>query len=247
LDFVSWHRYDLNLDVFERDVSSIQNWLESHPEYQNLEVDVTEWGHDPKNNPGYDTTFSAAQTMAASRVMMGVISKSFVFEIKDGPGNTQYWGRWGLLTHEKWGKPVRKPRYQALVFMNTLGDDRVSVAGEGSWVKAIGAMKDNNLQTLIINYDPSSKHTEAVPVTFDNLPSGNFLYSRTDFLGKTTSHQVATDSTSWKTIELMRPNSAAMITLTFPQAPTEEQSLPADTSTPAEQPPQTEVFPSTTQ
>lgn len=215
LDFVSWHRYDYNLDVFEKDAQSIRLWLEDHPEYQNIEFLVTEWGHDPRNHAGYDGTFSAAHTIAAARTMMGTVDRAFVFEIKDGPGNEQHWGRWGLLTHEKFGKPVPKPRYRALQFLNTLGPDRISLGGEGSWVKGVAAQNGNQIQTMLVNYDPQGRHVEAVPVTFQNLPSGNFTYQRTNFLGQTTSKQVATDSATWATIELMQPNSAAMLTLSF--------------------------------
>ncbi len=215
VDFVSWHRYDTNLDVFEKDAASIRSWIESHPEFADIEYMITEWGHDPKNNPGYDTTFEAAFTMAGSAVMAGPIDKAFVFEIKDGPGPEQYWGRWGLLTHEKWGKPVEKPRYRALQLLNTLGGQRISVGGQGSWVKGLGAWNNNQLQTLLINYDPAGKHVENVPVTFVNLPSGNFVYQRTDFLGRTTSYPVATTASTWKVNALLNPNSAAMITLSF--------------------------------
>jgi hypothetical protein len=217
MDFISWHRYDYNLDVYEKDVQEIRLWLEDHPEFQDIEFHVTEWGHDPEIQAGYDTTFAAAHTIAATRAMMGTVDRAFVFEIKDGPGPEKYWGRWGLLTHEKWGPPEAKPRYRALEFLNTLADERISVAGEGSWVKAIAArdFATNRLQTLIVNYDPRGSHTETVPITFENLPSGNFLYSRTDFLGQTRSIQVATTSATWATQELMRPNSAAMLTLTF--------------------------------
>lgn len=217
VDFVSWHRYDFDMAVYEKDLDSIDQWLQAHPDMAELEIHITEWGHDPKNHAGYDGVFGAIHTIAGSRVMMGMVDKGFVFEIKDGPGPSQYWSRWGILTHEKYGKPVRKPRYAALQFLNTLGEDRVSVAGEGTWVRAIGALKGNQLQTLVVNYDEKSKNSEAVPIRFDNLPSGSFTYQRTDFMGKTISRPIATDSATWATTEFMRPNSAAMITLTFPE------------------------------
>lgn len=215
VDFVSWHRYDYDLDVFEKDAASIRSWVESHPQYADIEYMVTEWGHDPENHAGYDTNFGAAFTIAGSIVMSGPVNRAFVFEVKDGPGPEQYWGRWGLLTHEKWGTPVEKPRFKAIQLLNTLGDQRISVGGQGSWVKGIAAWKDNQLQTLLVNYDSAGKHVENVPVTFVDLPSGNFVYQRTDFLGRTTSYPVSTTSSSWKVQELMNPNTAAMITLSF--------------------------------
>ncbi len=139
LDFYSWHRYDTELEQFEDDWKQIYEWIDAHPEKSDLELMITEWGHDSKNHAGYDGTFGAIHTLAGSRTMMGRIDRGFIFEIKDGPGEQQYWGRWGLLTHEKFGTPVKKPRFRALEFLNSLGDNRVSISGEGSWVKGIGA------------------------------------------------------------------------------------------------------------
>ncbi len=68
---------------------------------------------------------------------------------------------------------------------------------------------------MLINYDPSGKHEEAVPVRFENLKSGNFSYKRTDFLGATRTTQVATTSAEWATVEYMKANSAAILELTF--------------------------------
>jgi len=215
LDFYSWHRYNTDLAQYEKDAQQIETWLEAHPEKDDLELCITEWGHNSEIDKGYDGTFGAIHTIAASRVMMGRIDRGFVFEIKDGPGATQYWGRWGLLTHEKWGTIQTKPRFNALLFLNQLGNERLSLAGEGSWVRGIGAVKNGVIQTMLINYDPTGKHSEGVPVRFENLPSGNFTYKRTDFLGGVKSQTVATSSAEWATVEFMKPNSAAMLELNF--------------------------------
>lgn len=215
LDFYSWHRYSTRLDQYEEDVAAINSWLDAHPEKADLELIISEWGHNPENDPGYDGRFSAIQTMAVSRALMARVNRAFVFEIKDGPGETQYWGRWGLLTHQKFGTPIAKPRYSALTFLNRLGPERLSLSGEGTWVRGIAAQKDNTIQALIVNYDPSGKHQEAVPITFTDLPAQNFTYSRTDFLGSTRTLNVATTSAAWQTTEFFTPNSAALLELTF--------------------------------
>ena len=54
--------------------------------------------------------------IATTALMEGKIDKIFNFEIKDGVGPTKNWGRWGMLTHEKWGTPEIKPRYRAMQF-----------------------------------------------------------------------------------------------------------------------------------
>ena len=68
---------------------------------------------------------------------------------------------------------------------------------------------------MIANYDKEGRHSEAVPITFQNLPGRNFTYTRTDFNGKTNSLKVATSSATWQRLEQFLPNSAAILTLDF--------------------------------
>lgn len=215
LDFYSWHRYSTNLEQYEKDVQQIETWLQQHPEMANLELYITEWGHNSELDAGYDGSFGAIQTIAAARVMMSRVDRAFVFEIKDGPGNEKYWGRWGLLTHEKFGQPTAKPRYFALQLLNSLGDERVSLSGEGTWVRGIAAKKGSTIQVLLVNYDPSGKHTEAVPIKFENLPAGTFNYKRSDFLGSSRTQQITTMGREWTTTEYMKANNALMLELSF--------------------------------
>ncbi|PIR99769.1 hypothetical protein COT86_02225, partial [Candidatus Collierbacteria bacterium CG10_big_fil_rev_8_21_14_0_10_43_36] len=134
MDFLSWHRYSYDLEQYERDARQARKWAENIPALVNLKFYVTEWGHNSEVDPGYDEKFGAIHTLAGARVMMGSIDRAVLFEIKDGPGAEKYWGRWGILTHEKFGTPEKKPRYHALQFLNNLGPYRLSVAGEGSWI-----------------------------------------------------------------------------------------------------------------
>lgn len=216
MDFLSWHRYTTDLTQFEKDVRQAKNWAEKIPALVNLKYYVTEWGFNSENDKGYDEKSGAIHTMAAARTMMGVVDKAFVFEIKDGPGNEKLWGRWGLLTNEKFGAPEKKPRYNALLFLNSLWPYRMSVGGEGSWVKSIASSNDDgNLRILVVNYDPAGTHAEAVPMTFENLPKQSFTVTRQDFMGGSRSLKVATDSATWKTSEYFEANSAAMFTVEF--------------------------------
>ncbi len=216
LDFVSWHRYSYDLEQYEKDSLQARKWAENIPAMVNLKFYVTEWGHDSEIDKGYDTKFGAIHTLAGARAMMGAIDRAFLFEIKDGPGNEKYWGRWGLLTHEKFGPPEKKPRYFAMQFLNNLGPYRMSVAGEGSWVKSIASTDDNGtMKIMVVNYDPKGTHNEAVPMTFENLPKGNFKVTRTDFMGSSRTLNVATTSATWKTSEFFSPNTAALFTLEF--------------------------------
>ncbi len=216
MDFISWHRYTTDLAQFEKDAAQARMWAENIPALVNLKYYVTEWGFNSENDKGYDGNYGAIHTIASARMMMGAVDRAFVFEVKDGPGEEKYWGRWGLLTHEKYGSPEKKPRYRALEFLNRLGKYRTSVAGEGTWVKSVASTDDDgNWKVMVVNYDPRGVHGEAVPMTFTNLPKKNFELTRQDFSGGSQTMTVATDSATWKTSQFMGANSAAMFTLKF--------------------------------
>lgn len=216
MDFLSWHRYSTELEQFEEDIKQAKMFAQGIPALINLKHYVTEWGFNSENDSGYDNIFGAIHTIAVARVMTGQIDRGFVFEIKDGPGREKYWGRWGLLTHENFGSVEKKPRYQALEFLNNLYKFRMSLNGEGSFIRGVASTDESGeVRVLIVNYDPAGKHVETVPVTFENLPSGNFTYTRRDFLGGSRATTVATDSAIWQTTEFFLANSAAFLDLDF--------------------------------
>jgi hypothetical protein len=216
MDFISWHKYTTDLELFEKDVLAARSWAENIPTLVNLKYYVTEWGFNSENDKGYDERSGAIHFLAASRTMVGAVNRAFAFEIKDGSGPEKFWGRWGMLTHEKYGTPEKKPRYKAMEFINGLFPYRLSVSGEGSWVKSLASTNDNgDIKIMVANYDPKGTHVEAVPMTLENLPKGEFTITRQNFMGESRSLKVATTSATWKTSEYFEPNSAAMFTIKF--------------------------------
>jgi len=216
MDFVSWHKYTTDLSQFEKDVVQARSWAENIPALVNLKYYITEWGFNSENDKGYDEKSGAIHLLAAVRTMVGTVDRAFVFEIKDGPGTEKFWGRWGLLTNEKYGTPEKKPRYQAVEFLNGLYPYRMSVSGEGSWVKSLASINDNgDIKILVTNYDPLGIHAETVSITFENLPKAKFTVTRQDFLGESRTATITTDSPTWKTSEYFDANSAAMFTIKF--------------------------------
>lgn len=219
LDFYSWHKYSTNLDNFENNALNARSWLSAGGLPVNMELIISELGPDSKNNEVYDNNQGAIHEIAAMATVEDLVSKVFTFEIKDGPDLPARAGnKWGLLTYEG----ITKPRYNALLFLNNMTGNALNVSGEGSWVKSF-AKKDNNIiRTLVVNYDPNGEHEEAVPINFINLftspPSGskNFTFKRTDFNGGVIKNlQIATDSSSWSTLELMKPNTASIFEITL--------------------------------
>lgn len=209
LDFLSWHRYSKDLAVYETDLNNASHY--------NKELIITELGPNSENDPVYDGNFGAIHLIATSALMEGKIDKIFNFEIKDGPGKDKYWGRWGIITHEKWGVPEIKPRYRAIQFLNNLiGGSNLQVDGQGSWVKAVAKRYDDNrIKILVVNYDKYGKHSEAVPIKLTNLPSNSFTLKRIDFNIDTTSVPVTVENNTWETLLSFEPNTASIFELQF--------------------------------
>lgn len=216
IDFYSWHWYGADLATLEKDLLEIDRILADFPEFSNIELVVSEWGIDSKNNKAYDRLSSAIHTMGGVAAMADRVDKTFIFEAKDGPGPSQYWGRWGLLTHESFGNPEKKPRYQAVAFLNRMVGNKLNIAGQGTWVKGFATKDGNVIRLFLVNYDPNGRHSEFVPITFANLPSNTFTYRRIDFLGQTYERQQTVDSNSWTVQEEMFPNSATIFEIILP-------------------------------
>lgn len=211
LDFYSWHRYSSNITVFEDDIAKAKELIYAFPRYKDLELIMSETGYDSEINKVNDGILSAVHTIALYASTFQKINRVFMFEIIDGPGPQQYWGRWGMLTHESFGIPVAKPKYLSLQFLNRMRGEFYPVYGQGTWVKAFASTSNKTIRLLLVNYDPAGRHVERVPVSFVNLPSQSFTYRRIDFMGKSTEREVSTTGKNWNTQEYMLPNSAAIL------------------------------------
>lgn len=222
LDFISWHRYSNDIDQYNSDILNIQKWLRAFPKFDGLiEYHITEWGQDSKNNPSYDTQYSAAHTVATAIQMIGVIDSAFVFEIQDGndPAGQEYWGRWGLFTSTLSGQKP-KPRYYGLKMLDSIDGQRLQLLGQGSMIKGIATKTAKNvIQMVIANFDPKAKNQEAVPITYQNINPGNYLVKTQYLSGKSTVIETATDSANLRTTVLMPVNDVAFVELLPRQTP----------------------------
>jgi hypothetical protein len=211
LDFLSWHKYSKNVADFEKDVASARELLAKY-NMQDRETIISEMGPNGANDPFYDNNLGAIHEIATNVVLQNEVAKTFTFEIKDGEGDRQYWGRWGLFTHEKFGTPVLKPRGSAFAFLNNMiGGTKLNVFGQGSWVRALAKkISPTVTRILVVNYDSTGTHNEAVPLTLTNLTFPDFTLRKTDFLGRVTSQEVSTSSATWSTSVYFRPNTATI-------------------------------------
>jgi len=214
LDFVSWHRYSFDPDSFKQDVEGLNNLMKKYPKLALKERIITEWGPDPENHPSYDNQVGAAHAVASIREMLGRINKAIVFEIKDGlsPEGKVFWGRFGIITHESKGLSL-KPRYNAFKWLNQVGETRLLMSGEGSWVRGMAAKRGEIIQVNLVNYDKFSQHREAVPVVVKNLALGRYIVVEEDFDGKTTQTEVSINKGTWSGKVIMRPNEIVRLEL----------------------------------
>lgn len=212
LDFVSWHRYSSDVADFTEDVRWVNRWL-TRTKNKDLKLVISEWGHTSANDPGYDTGLAAAHGVSVIRAISDQVEHAWAFELKDGrdPLNKQFWGRWGMITHEEAGT-VPKPRYRAWRLLNQLGNERLIVFGEGTWVKAMATAKGEGVSMIITNYDRAGVHREVVPITVDRLPAGTYQWRVED------SNAVVRSGTTevvseWTGSLEMRPNVVALLEL----------------------------------
>ncbi len=214
LDFISWHRYDLDIEKYTEDVASVDTWLDKHPYYANVEKIVSEMGPASDKENVNNSMMGAAHLIASAREFLFKIKYGFNFSVKDGPGNDN---GWGIIS----STGQTKPRYQALQMLSRLGDSRLAVTGEGSWVRAIAAQSNDSYQVVVVNYDPKNSHSEAVPVSFINLTPGKFILQQTRLGGTTSKTEVATTEAILQQQIPLTPNSAVFLELTPVNPPSE--------------------------
>ncbi len=215
LDFISWHRYSWEADALGADVDLINRLLQKHPRLALKEKLMTEYGPDPKNNPAYDTNLGASHLLVTIRSMLSKVHKAFNFEIMDGadPEGKTFWGRYGLLTHHATGLQT-KPRYDLLLWLNQLEGERLSVTGEGTWVKGIAVDSGSKLQLYLVNYDQAGRHQETVPIVISNLTPGSYQINYEWFKGKTQTKAVQITSGTFTDQVILQPNEIVRLTLT---------------------------------
>lgn len=208
LDFLSWHRYSADPDVYFEDLENINAWL-SVPHFErfrDVPKIISEWGFDSNPNPISETNAGAAHTITSIRNLIGQkVEMAFIFEVKDGPAP-----RWGILSYNG----EKKARYNAINFLNLLDGYQLKVTGEGTYVRAIASIKGNKITLILVNFDENNSNTELVPVTFSNLTPGNYRLSiRTLNNLEPTVSSFAVGDTQLQRSILMPPNMVAAVEL----------------------------------
>jgi len=212
LDFISWHKYSKNPADYLADFDNLNKILSDYPQYFDIERLITEVGPNPEPDSWYDGSQSGIHLMAVVTQLAGKIHRIFTFEPVDGPSpRSDKSSGWGLLTHDQ--KP--KPRYFAIPFLNELKDGSLLPStGDGTWVTSMSAKTGSKYQTLIVNYDARSTHSETFPLTFKGLTPGSYTITTKKYLGKPTSKKVTISSPSLTENLYLEPNTAVIVEVT---------------------------------
>lgn len=214
IDFYSWHRYSTDPQEFLKDINLVDSWL-SQNAGSVLERYLTEWGSISENSPLHDSDFDAAHLVATIRQLLQRVEMAFIFEIKDGPSSEakKYWGRWGLLTHESAGPIEKKPKYEAMLFLNQMLGSRLFLSGEGTWVTGFASKEGKRIKILLANLDQENSHFESVPVRVDNLEKGNYKIKMTYLRGMPIQKEIVVDQGFWQQEVPLNANNIVLVEL----------------------------------
>lgn len=214
LDFISWHKYSKNPADYLADFESLNKILSDYPQYFDIERLITEIGPNPEPDVWYDQPQSGVHLMSIVTQLTGKIHRIFTFEPVDGPNpRSDKSTGWGLITHSSKGnKP--KPRYFAIQFLNEIGGQLLPSDGDGTWVTSLSSKNGSKYQSLIVNYDQNSSHSETVPVSFKGLKPGTYTIITKRYMGNTSSKKVEVNSPTLTETIYMAPNSAVIIEIT---------------------------------
>jgi hypothetical protein len=112
VDFISWHSYGRSPDELAADIRQARDILSRYPQFNPqlfiTEFNVRQGGVGDTSANGYtDTVHGAVQLLASLEVMRRErLDGALVFELKDGRGPGEFWGRWGILTYNGKAKPL---------------------------------------------------------------------------------------------------------------------------------------------
>ena len=177
LDFVSWHSYGKDPNKIKLESQTIDSLSNFAPFLGKVEKIVSEWGSDSEVSAIHDTYFDTSHAISAVSKSLGTVDKLMAFELKDGldPKGNQFWGRWGLLTHQKVGA-VKKPRYFAFTFLNQLLRFFLPASENPYYVYPLASTDGSGNYSLIVTFYPfqGQRETKNLVLKIDNFLPGEF-------------------------------------------------------------------------
>ena len=210
LNFLSWHTYNADPKVYDKNQRDVLNWLLPYPKYTLIPLLITEFGFTGNKSTLYGTQYAAAHTLAVIRQLVtGGPKYLFSFQLIDGPKQQDGSG-WGLITNPDNGL-TKKPRYFVYNFIDAMAGQRLALFGEGTWVTGFASVNNGVTRTMLVNFDRNGSHTENVPMTWKNLEPGPYtLRIRYLFGTDTKTTEVATTSALTKHVFMSAQNAVIL-------------------------------------
>lgn len=175
LDFISWHSYQVDTLKMPREVEDLKNLIGRYNFAASPELIVSEFGSIPEISPLHDSFFDASHTIATVATVKNSVDKLFAFELKDGPSpeKKQFWGRWGLLTHEGFGLTT-KPRYYAFFYLNKCLPLGLNVLSSSPDTWAIGSTDGKGNFSFIVTRTDESGRSRPITLRLFRPPTGSY-------------------------------------------------------------------------
>lgn len=174
MDFISWHLYKDWRAGLEKQAERARSMLKELGLKSELIVD--EWNYNAQLDAGNDN-HDAAVCIAdmICRMSDAGINHAPFFEIKDGPNENRYWGRWGLFTADH----HPKASYYAFQGFAHMEGNRLVFAGAGklqgdevsekSPARIGGMAVGKGRRVDVVLYNTSRKMDETVALTISGV------------------------------------------------------------------------------
>ncbi len=214
LDFVSWHRYNFDPDVFVRDVYEV-NILKDQPKYsqfKDIELLITEWGPNSEKDTVYSSNVAAAHAVVVIRKLLDKTKWLFTFEVKDGPNQGQ--DAWGLLSHQLVEGGVKeKPRYFLYDWLSDFEGSRLEVLGEGTQITGFSSSDNRTVNLILANYKPGGGSEETFPITFQGMKDGEYRLFEQKLFGQPQEREVTITGGKLELTQSLQPYEVVRVRL----------------------------------
>lgn len=168
LDFLSFHRYELDPGQIKFSCEEVRAWLQEYPALREAELIISEWNIAPGQDKAgrMDRSFNASYASAwmASAIDGGLGLATF-FNFSDaawsGPGKL-FQQETGMVAPDSTPKPV----YNAFRLWSMLDKTRLLTTGGSASTGAFATRGDNSVSVLVFNHGKPTTRT----VKIENLP-----------------------------------------------------------------------------
>jgi hypothetical protein len=155
LDFISWHRYDVDPQVYADDVAMIRDEIAKHPSLGDLELVIDEWnisrGRYMSRFPaGHEAHFALYQAVATAAVMHALVNADVDLALFHTPASS-----FGYVYSAIAADGTVKPVYNILRMFAALGDERLPVTAPGdTGVRCLASREGDVVSLLVYYYHP---------------------------------------------------------------------------------------------